>query len=133
MITFKNCISNLNFNHILFGFVLFSFFYLKNLINKLINLQHLNIIILNKFYNKINSISLNNKKNHNKFNKKLKRNYKKIKKFIKKSNNFYLKNTSNIESSKILEVKPSTPIINNIENQSNCITVDEENEFEILE
>jgi hypothetical protein len=133
MITFKNCISNLNFNHILFGFVLFSFFYLKYLINKLINLQHLNIIILNKFYNKINSISLNNKKNHNKFNKKLKKNYKKIKKFIKKSNNFYLKNTSNIESSKILEVKPSTPIINNIENQSNCITVDEENEFEILE
>ena len=40
---------------------------------------------------------------------------------------------SNIESNKILEVKPSTPIINNIENQSNCITVDEENEFEILE
>jgi len=134
MITFKNCISNLNFNHILFGFILFSFFYLKNLINKLTDFYRLNIIFLNKFYNKIYSISLNNKKNHNKFNKKLKRNYKKIKKIIKKSNNFYLKNISNIESNKILEIKPSTPLINNTEqNQSNCITVDEENDFEILE
>ena len=133
MITLKYYLSNLNFNHILFGFILFSFFYLKNLINKLYNLHRLNIIFLNKFYNKINSISLNNKKNHNKFNKKLKRNYKKIKKIIKKSNNFYLKNMSNIESSKILEVKPSTPIINNIESQSNCITVDVENEFEFIE
>ena len=134
MITFKNCISNLNFNHILFGFILFSFFYLKNLINKLSNLHRLNIIFLNKFYNKINSISLNNKKNHNKFNKKLKKNYKKIKKIIKKSNNFYLKNMSNIESNKILEVKPSSPTINNIEeSQYNCITVDVENEFEFIE
>jgi len=134
MITFKNYMSNLNFNHILFGFILFSFFYLRNLINKLTDLHHLNIIFLNKLYNKIISISQKNKKNHNKFNKKLKRNYKKIKKIINKSNNFYLKNMSNVESNKILELKPSTPTINNTEqNQSNCITVDEENEFEFLD
>ena len=108
MITFKNCISNLNFNHILFGFILFSFFYIKYLINKLINLHNLNIIILNKFY-------------------------KKIKKIIKKNNNFYLKNMANIESNKVLEVKPSTPINNTEQNQSNCITVDVENEFEFIE
>jgi hypothetical protein len=130
MITFKNFISNLNFNHILFGFILFSFFYLKNLINKLTNLHCVNIIILNKLYNKIISISQKNKKNHNKFNKKLKKNYKKIKKIKKilKSNNF-----KNIESNKIIEVIPTT-IINNIDPiHTNCITVDEENEFEILD
>jgi hypothetical protein len=133
MITFKNCISNLNFNHILFGFILFSFFYLRNLINKLTDLHRLNIIILNKFYNKIKSISQKNIKNHNKLNKKFKKNYKKIKKIIKKNNNLYIKNLSNIETNKI-DVIPSTSPINNIEqNQSNCITVDEENEFEILE
>jgi hypothetical protein len=131
MITFKNFISNLNFNHILFGFILFSFFYLKNLINKLTDLHRLNIIFLNKIYNKIKSISLNNKKNYNKFNKKLKINYKKIKKIIKKSNNLYLKNLSNSEPLKII---PSIPPLNNIEkNQPNCIIVDEENEFEILD
>ena len=131
MITFKNCISNLNFNHILFGFILFSFFYLRNLINKLTDLHRLNIIFLNKLYNNIKYISLKNKKNYNKFNKKLKRNYKKIKKIIKKSNNLYLKNLLNNESLKII---PSTLPINNTEqNQSNCIIVDEENEFEILD
>jgi hypothetical protein len=134
MITFKNYLSNFNFNHIFFVFILFSFFYLRNLINKLTNLHSLNIIILNKLYNNINSISLKNKKNNNKFNKKLKKNYKKIKKIIKKSNNFYLKNISNIESPKILELKPSTPLNNNIDNnQSNCITVDVENEYDFAE
>ncbi len=131
MITFKNCISNLNFNHILFVFILFSFFYLKNLINKLTDLHHLNIIFLNKLYNNIKYISLKNKKNHNKLNKKFKKNYKKIKKIIKKSNNLYLKNLSNNEP---LKITPSTSPINNIEqNQPNCIIVDEENEFEILD
>ncbi len=131
MITFKNCISNLNFNHILFGFILFSFFYLKILINKLTDLHRLNIIILNKLYNKIKSISQKNIKNHNKIKKKFKKNYKKIKKIIKKSNNLYLKNLLNNEPLKII---PSTSPINNIEqNQSNCIIVDEENEFEILD
>jgi hypothetical protein len=127
MITFKNFISNLNFNHVLFGFILFSFFYLKILINKLTDLHHLNIIILNKLYNKIKYISLKNIKNHNKIKKKFKKNYKKIKKIIKKSNNLYLKNLLNNEPLKII---PSTPPINNIEqNQSNYIIVDEENEF----
>ena len=130
MITFKNCISNLNFNHILFGFIIISFFYLKNLVNKLTNLHHLNITILNKFYNKINYITKKNKKNYNKFNKKLKKKYKKIKKILK-SNNF--KNLSNIESNKIMEVIPTT-LINNIDPiQTNCIIVDEENDFEILD
>jgi len=131
MITFKNCISNLNFNHILFGFILFSFFYLRNLINKLTNVHRLNIIFLNKLYNKIKSISQKNIKNHNKLNKKFKKNYKKIKKIIKKNNNLFIKHIVNDETNKII---PSTPPINNIEqNQSNCIIVDEENEFEILD
>ena len=86
MITFKNCISNLNFNHILFGFIIISFFYLKNLANKITNLHRQNIIILNKFYNKINHITKKNKKNYYKFNKKLKKNYKKIKKILKINN-----------------------------------------------
>jgi len=130
MITFKNCISNLNFNHILFGFIIISFLYLKKLAKKLTNLHHLNIIILNKFYNKINYITKKNIKNYYKFNKKFKKNYKKIKKILK-SNNF--KNLSNIESNKIMEVIPTT-IINNIDPiKTNCITVDEENEFEILD
>lgn len=133
MITFKNCISNLNFNHILFVFILFSFFYLKNLINKLTDLHHLNIIFLNKLYNNIKYISLKNKKNHNKLNKKFKKNYKKIKKIIKKSNNFYLKNISNNEKNKIEVSQPITPINNTEQNQSNCITVDVENEFEFIE
>ena len=127
MITFKNCISNLNFNHILFGFIIISFFYLKNLANKLTNLHRLNIILLNKFYNKINYITKKNKKNYYKFNKKFKKNYKKIKKILK-SNNF-----KNIESNKIMGVIPTT-LINNIDPiQTNCIIVDEENEFEILD
>ena len=131
MITFKNCISNLNFNHILFGFILFSFFYLRNLINKLNDLHRLNIIILNKLYNKIKYISQKNIKNHNKLKKKFKKNYKKIKKIIKKSNNLHIKYIANNEPPQIIS---STPPINNIEqNQSNCITVDEENEFEILD
>jgi hypothetical protein len=135
MVTFKNLLSNFNFNYILCGLLLFSFFYLKNLFNKLINLHQLNIIILNKLCNKINIISKKNKKNYNKFNnkfnKKFKKNYKKIKKIIKKSNNLYLKNLLNNEPLKII---PSIPSINNIEqNQSNSITVDEENEFEILD
>ncbi len=127
MITLKNYVSNLNFNHILFGFILFSFFYLKNLINKLINLHNLIIIILNKFYNKTKSISQKNNKKYYKFNKKLKKNYKKIKKILK-SNNF-----KNIESNKIIDIIPTTLINNTEPIQTNCITVDEENEFEILE
>ena len=127
MITFKNCISNLNFNHILFGFIIISFLYLKNLAKKLTNLHRLNIIILNKFYNKINYITKKNIKNYYKFNKKFKKNYKKIKKILK-SNNF-----KNIETNKIIEVIPTT-LINNIDPiQTNCIIVDEENEFEILD
>lgn len=134
MITFKNCISNLSFNHILFGFLIISFFYLKNLINKLINWHQFNIIISNKLYNKINYFSNKNKKNYIKLDKKLKRNYKKIKKIYKKSNNLYLKYISNIEQNKTIEVKSSTPITNNIDsNQSNCITVDVENEFEFID
>jgi predicted PurR-regulated permease PerM len=124
MITLKNCISNLNFNYILFGFIFISFFYIKNLINKLTDLHRLNIIILNKLYNKIKSISKKNKKNHHKLNKK----FKKIKKIIK--------NISNNESNKIIKVIPTTPttLINNIEqNQSNCITIDVENEFEFVD
>jgi hypothetical protein len=127
MITLKNYVSTLNFNHILFGFILFSFFYLKNLINKLINLHNLIIIILNKFYNKTKSISQKNNKKYYKFNKKLKKNYKKIKKILK-SNNF-----KNIESNKIIDIIPTTLINNTEPIQTNCITVDEENEFEILE
>jgi hypothetical protein len=86
-------------------------------------------------YNKINNISKKNKKNYNKFNKKLKKNFKKIKKIYKESNNFYLKHLSNkSESNKIIEENQTNPTINNIAPlQSNCITVDEENEFEILE
>ena len=134
MITLKNCISKLNFNYILFGFIFISFFYIKNLINKLTDLHRLNIIILNKLYNKIKSISKKNKKNkknHHKLNKKFKKNYKKIKKIIK--------NISNNESNKIIKVIPTTPttpttLINNIEqNQSNCITIDVENEFEFVD
>jgi hypothetical protein len=127
MITLKNCISNLNFNYILFGFIFISFFYIKNLINKLTDLHRLNIIILNKLYNKIKSISKKNKKNHHKLNKK----FKKIKKIIK--------NISNNESNKIIKVIPTAPttpttLINNIEqNQSNCITIDVENEFEFVD
>ena len=129
MITFKNCLSNLNFNYIFCGLLLFSFFYLKNLFNKLTNLYHLNIIVLNKFCNKINIISIKNKKNYKKF----KKNYKKIKKILKNNKKYdnnptnYLTNNSiNIEPAKIIEVLP--PVI-----ESNCITVDEENEFEIIE
>ena len=127
MITLKNCISNLNFNYILFGFIFISFFYIKNLINKLTDLHRLNIIILKKLYNKIKSISKKNKKNHHKLNKK----FKKIKKIIK--------NISNNESNKIIKVIPTAPttpttLINNIEqNQSNCITIDVENEFEFVD
>ena len=128
MITFKNCISKLNFNHIIFGFIIISFFYLKNLANKLTTLHRLNIIILNKLINKINNITKKNKKNYYKFNKKFKKNYKKIKKILKNNN---LKNKS--EPNKIMEVIPTT-LINNINsNQTNCITVDEENEFEFVE
>jgi len=136
MISFKNYISNLNFNHLLFGFIIIFFFYIKNLINKFINLQQLNILILNKLCCKINYFSKKNNKNYNKFKKKFKKNYKKIKKIYKKSNSIYLKHLLNNESNKIKEVI-QTPIINNLEsdkiNQSNCITVDEENEFEILD
>jgi hypothetical protein len=133
MITFKNYLSNLNFNHIFFTFLLISFFYLKNLINKLIIWYQLNIIIFNKLYNKINNITKKNKKNYNKFNKKLKKNYKKIKKIYKENNKFYLKHISNNESYKNIEIKPTTPIYNIVPVENNCITVDEENEFEIIQ
>jgi hypothetical protein len=135
MTNFKNFISNINLNHILLGFILISFFYIKNLANKLTNFYKVNIIIFNKLYNKINNISKKNKKNYNKFNKKLKKNFKKIKKIYKESNNTYLKHLSNkSESNKIIETNQSTHTINNRDPlQSNCITVDEENEFEILD
>ena len=133
MITFKNYMANLNFNYIFCGLLLFSFFYLKNLFNKLTNLYHLNIIVLNKLCNKINIISIKNKKNYKKFNKKFKKNYKKIKKILKnnkKSDNNPINNLNNLEPTKIIEV--IQPVI-----ESNCITVDvdndEENEFEIIE
>ena len=125
MITFKNFLSNFNFNYILYGFLLFSYFYLKNLINKLTNLYQLNIIVLHKLCNKINIISKKNKKNYNKFNKKFKKNYKKIKKILKNNKQSY-NNSTNTEPAKIIEVIPSLV-------ESNCITVDVENDFEIIE
>lgn len=125
MITFKNFLSNFNFNYILCGFLLFSFFYLKNLLKKLTNLCQLNIIVLHKLYNKINIISKKNKKNYNKFTKKFKKNYKKIKKILKNNKQSY-NNSTNTEPAKIIEVIPSIV-------ESNCITVDVENDFEIIE
>lgn len=129
MITFKNYLSNLNFNYIFCGLLLFSFFYLKKLFNKFTNLYHLNIIVLNKLCNKINIISKKNKKNYKKF----KKNYKKIKKILKNNKksdnnptNYLTNNSINIEPAKIIEVLP--PVI-----ESNCITVDVENDFEIIE
>lgn len=140
MITFKNFISNLNFNHILFGFILFSFFYLKNLINKLTNLHRVNLFILNKLCKKINTSIKKNKKNCYKFTKKFYKNYKNIKKLLKKnykqSNN--ISNLINFYQSKqqknIEVIQSNTTPLNNIESvQTNCIIVDEENEFEIIE
>jgi len=137
MITYRNLIANLNFNYILIGLFFISFFYFKNLFNKLYKIQQLYIFILNNIFDKIKLITNKNKKNYNKFNKKIKKNKKKIKKFKKilnENNNFYLKYILNIESKKIIDVKSTTPPINNVEiNQPNSITVDEENEFEILD
>ncbi len=137
MIIFKNFISNLNFNHILFGFILFSFFYLKNLIYKLTNLHRVNLFILNKLCKKISTSIKKNKKNYYKLKKKFYKNYKNIKKLLKKnykqSNNIY--NLINLYQSKQQKnIESNTTPLNNIESvQTNCITVDQENEFEIIE
>jgi hypothetical protein len=135
MLTFKNCLSNLNFNYIYSGLLLFFFFYIKNLFCKLTNLYQLHIIVLNKLCNNIKIISKKNKKNYNKFSKKFskkfKKNYKKIKKILKNNKQFDNNISNNcIELNKIIEVIP--PIV-----ESNCITVDVDNDvdndFEIIE